>query len=111
MSTIKVEGFIHARKESWETEFSYHFWKNDDMSDCGYVLVRPHTLEFDLPVEFNPIAAQVDALEKQKTKLGEEFAARVRQINEQISKLQCIEYAPSGEAAAVEVPSDDGGWI
>lgn len=92
---IKIDGFIHKNKYSRSFVFYQH-----DMSEYGDILVGPHTLEFDyeLPEGWNPVAAQVSALEKAKATLSAEFNRRVAQINDEISKLQCLEFTPAGAA-------------
>jgi len=100
MAKIRIEGFIHAQKSEFSDETYYSFFTYKDMSEYGRMLVCPHVLEFELPAEFNPVAAQIASLTAQKEKLRQEFAASVRRIDEQISKLQAIEFTPSEDAAA-----------
>lgn len=65
-----------------------------DMSSCGYVLVGKQPIEFEVPDDFNPVPVQVAMLEAEKEKAMKEFNERVFRINEQISKLQCLEFTP-----------------
>lgn len=91
MATVQItlKGFVHKRK--YGEGFSFY---QCDMSEYGDILIGPHTLEFsyDLPDEWNETAARVDILNKQKDVLAFEFNRRVMQINEEISKLQCLEF-------------------
>jgi len=93
--TIKIEGFIMRSPHSGNICFY-----ESDMSQYGYLMVGPYTHEFDyeLPEGWDPTAAQVAALNKQKDALTDEFHRRVAQINDQISKLQCLEFTPEGAA-------------
>jgi beta-mannanase len=96
--TATIKGFIHFRDRSnWE-DSKYAFFMSDDMSECGYVKVMAYELTIEIPDAFNPTAAQLDALEKQRAALSKEFNLRIAQINDQISKLQCLEFTPA-EAA------------
>ena len=63
-----------------------------DMSSCGYVLVGKQQIEFEVPDDFNPVPIQVAMLEKEKEKAMNEYNERVFRINEQISKLTCLEF-------------------
>ena len=63
-----------------------------DMSRCGYVLVGKQQIEFEVHDDFNPVPVQVAMLQAEKEKAMEEFNLRVARINEQISKLTCLEF-------------------
>ena len=65
-----------------------------DMSEAGYSLVGPGTLEFDLPDDFDPRGQQIASLVKQREKVQQEFAESVARINQAISELSAIEYTP-----------------
>lgn len=93
--TIKMEGFINKDKYGGKLYFS-----RSDMSEYGDLLVGPYTLEFEyeLPEGWDPTAAQVAALNKQKDALTAEFHRRVAQINDQISKLQALPF--NGEVSS-----------
>lgn len=94
---MEIKGFIIARPDS--IQYSAMFAKeSNSMLDYGYVVICEHTLTFEVPESFNPVAAQVSALESQREALKEKFYQRVEQINEEISKLQAICYdAPEGK--------------
>jgi hypothetical protein len=93
--TVTVQGFIHAQKCTWTDKVRYDFFKSEDMTECGYVLVGPHEITLQIPADFNIAAGQISALQKQKDKLHKEFNVRLAQINDEISKLQCLEFTPS----------------
>lgn len=89
MATATIKGFIHKSINS--EDFALF---GCDMTKYGYVLVCPYEFAFEIPATFNPIAAQVSALEKQRDKVRSEFNMRIAQINDEISKLQCLEFSP-----------------
>lgn len=99
METIKIEGFI--AKSPYGSGFTHI---PVDMSEHGYITVCPHTIEVPMPADFNPIAAEVAALNKKLDKENEEHADRVKLIKDRIANLLCIEYTP---ATATET-ADDG---
>ena len=97
--TITHEGFIvfdvmKARHPSiWPTPFDWVSYNPG--SDSDSVVIRPHSITFDVPEDFDPRKPMVDALEARKRKLQAEFTASITAINRQISELTAIEY---GEA-------------
>jgi hypothetical protein len=89
MDTIKIEGFIC--KTSWD---SYTFFASR-MDQHGYMTVCPHTLEFTIPEDFNPVAAELSMLEKRLDSLADEYAEKVKPVKDRIANLKCIEYTPA----------------
>lgn len=90
---VEIPGTIWAKKHEWNSKITYDFVGGKlDMSCSGYMKICEHTICFEIPAEFNPVAAMVDSLEKQREQLKDAFHARVREINEEISKLQAICY-------------------
>jgi hypothetical protein len=84
------EMFVHWKKDHHGgTGFSFFSF---DMSTCGYVLIGKQVIEFEVPDDFNPVPIQVAMLEAEKEKAMQEFNERVSKINEEISKLTCLEY-------------------
>lgn len=97
---IEIQGFIHLRQSALGPGHeTYSFMSTDDMTQYGYALIGPHTITFEVPDSFNPVAAEVNALKKQKDKLREEFNAQVARINDRITSLQAIEFSPAGVKA------------
>jgi hypothetical protein len=94
MATVKIKGYINATKHAWNEDVTYSF-NTMAIDSHGYVPVMPFEIEFELPSALNIIALQVASLEKTKTALRAEFDKRVAEINDQISKLQCLEFNPS----------------
>lgn len=84
------ELFIHWKQGYKDTDEWSLF--SVDMSEYGYVLVGKQQIEFDVPDDFNPVPIQVAMLKAEKEKAMEEFNLRVARINEQISKLTCLEF-------------------
>lgn len=83
---VEVPGFIIVSKYGFITH------AGSEMPDHGYLTVMPYNLKFTVPADFNPVAAQVSALEAEREKLKKEFNNRIAKINDQISKLQAICY-------------------
>ena len=84
------EGFILYKKESWEATCGYMFkrWENPEN---GYTTVKPHTIEFEVPDDFDPRPAQIKALEKKQQEAAAAFHALTVEIKRQIQELQALE--------------------
>lgn len=100
MATIK--GFIHQSVEGYFSGALMHSSAND-MTSCGYVLVGPCDIEYEIPAGFNPIAAEVEGLQKVLDKENEKHASKVRNIKDRIASLLCLTFDPVESVA----PEDD----
>lgn len=89
----KITGFIYKNTNSWSSQpFSFFCF---EMDQADYLMVGPHEFECEIPANFNPIAAEVAALEKELEKIGDQHMQAVCRIKEKISKLTCIENVAS----------------
>lgn len=84
---------VHFRVSPYTGKEEYMLF-GSDLSNSGmdYVKVCEVDVTFETPDDFNPIAAQVEALKAQELKLCEEFRKRTKEIHDQISKLTCLEF-------------------
>lgn len=99
MSKHTVKGYITFKPAEFDFEqdrVGFVDFKPTGATGWG-VLVREHTIEVELPDDFNPRAAQITALEEQREALRAQFAKSIRELDEQISKLQAIEYTPEAQ--------------
>ena len=87
---ISIPGYIHAQRVSEGQSLNlanvidkrrYDFFLAKDLSSINYVLVCPYVLEFDVPLNWNPVPDELAILFE-----------KIATMNEQISKLQSIEY-------------------
>ena len=93
MTTIQIPGFVHYSPPLYagdEPHYSFFSW---DATSQGYLAIAPYTMEFELPADWNPVAAEVQALQAKKAAALAEYQKRVADINEQLSKLQALEAA------------------
>jgi len=75
-------------KTKASTLFTDH--KFDDTEYRAHICEQE--IEFEVPDNFDPRAQQIAALEKQKQKVMAEYQKTVNEINDNISKLQALEY-------------------
>ena len=58
------------------------------------VFIERREVEIEIPDDFDPAPGQVAALEKQKLEALATYQRAVAEINDRLSKLQAIEFAP-----------------
>ena len=92
---IVITGFVHlVSKDAWEADdaqrkFTF-FGFNASETNMGYTVVGPASLEYELPEGWNPVAAEIAALEDQKIAALDKYHKSVISINERLSKLQAL---------------------
>lgn len=87
----QINGFILLCPDASEkTKFT---WVRCEMAGYGYVTVMPHSIEVDIPDDFDPRNAQVEMLKAEKQKAMADFQALVTSIDRKISELTCLEAA------------------
>ena len=91
---MKVKKLVHIyfEKFSWEEQGKYavYSWMVDNSNDRIYI--KSQEMEIEVPDDFDPRPQQIAALEAKKAKAMAQFHETVMQINEEISKLQALEY-------------------
>jgi hypothetical protein len=89
---IVQNGFILASKNDYEGKFEFVF-REYDASQYGSdkILLGKHTIEFEVPDDFDPREGLVRNLQRKKKKLADEFNARVTEIDRQIQTYLAIE--------------------
>ena len=94
-----MNGFVHAKPNGYADEgdpdwviegFSLQVWTHADMSICGYTMVAPAVITFEIPKDWDPRAATVEVLRKRQKALQEEFSRRITEIEDEISKYLAI---------------------
>jgi hypothetical protein len=89
---LTLKCFVHMQTGPYAPEQPYGITNLDMSKSVGYTAVKTMDVEIEIPDDFNPTAAQIDALEKQETELRRQFTQHLNDIHEQISKLQALEY-------------------
>jgi len=89
---IKVIAHIHYRKYHWEDKGEYQiiYAKLADDETCTYI--GQQEVEIEVPDNFDPRSAQIQALIDKRQSLMSETETRVQIINDRISNLQALEY-------------------
>ena len=68
--------------------------KSFKYEDAECIFISEQKFTVDIPDDFDPIPGQVAALEAQKREALAEYQRTVAEINDRLSKLQAIEFAP-----------------
>ena len=87
----QINGFILLRSDAYGNDQRLT-WAGCEMTQHGYITVMPHTVEFELPDDFDPRAQQVEMLKAEKQKAMADFQALVTSIDRKISELTALEY-------------------
>lgn len=95
MAKKTVDGcIVYRTKDYWSDDerfVFYGFVPSEDDMNC--IVVKRHSIEFEVPDDFDPRPQQVKALEKERDKVRAEMSARITEINSQIQSLLAIESA------------------
>lgn len=92
MSTHTIDGFITWRHAAWMDHPEVGFLTYDpEEFDLDSVAIRAHSIEVEVPDDFDPRPAQVAALREKREKAAATFSAYVAEIDASISKLLAIE--------------------
>jgi hypothetical protein len=94
----QINGFITWEPSPYGDKPSIDFYtydptKMEHRKGSGMVVVREHSFEVEIPDDFDPRPAQIAALDEQITKTRAEFTKRITELQEQKSRLLCIEMA------------------
>jgi hypothetical protein len=98
MSTHTIKGWLYfkaASKFSKSGEPVIAFLPFDPKyasADTWGVPVREHSIEVEIPDDFDPRPQQVAALDAEISKVRAEFTARINELQEQKARLLAIEY-------------------
>lgn len=89
---VKTTVYIHHAQWSFEETGTFQVFstKLDDTEYRTYV--GEQEIEIDVPDNYDPRAQKIAALEKHKQKVMADYQKTLMEINDQISKLQAIEF-------------------
>ena len=90
MSTVKITGHVYELRFRWDAASTFLVMSSKNMGDDSYTYVGPVEIDYEIPADYNPTAQKIAALQAKREAAGREFAATVKAIDEQISKLQAL---------------------
>ena len=97
MKTAVIKGYIYWRKTVYVYDeanaFQFYPFDMDGWSEKekdGRVKVGPHTIIVEIPEDFNPIPAQLAALDAKEHQLKADFAKAMMELADDRAKLLAI---------------------
>jgi hypothetical protein len=96
--TIPV--FLHTQENHYDFDGTkpYIFSAfSQDMSSCGYIPLGCTNLEFDVPSREQIVAQHAVLLRAKIAEVNETASKQVRELHEQLSKLESLTYTPPQE--------------
>lgn len=90
---VTISGFICWNKQKWEGNPPYYF-VGASLEVCKMMkatVVCPHSITFELPETFNPVALQIAEIEGKKEEATAKYHALMVRLNGELSNLLCIE--------------------
>lgn len=98
MKTVTLHGFIHARNsEFWERAekgkhvFTWNAWEQWD----GSKMIRPMSIEFEVPDDLDCTAEAIAELHARKAEVFAKAQAECNHYDDRIAKLQALTYEPA----------------
>ena len=94
---VTVEGFIVAQQYEWDDAPRFSWSAFDPMSynkDCA--IVGPHTIEFEVPEDFDFRPFRIATLQARKAELQAKLSSELVAIDDQIQKLLALPGATEG---------------
>lgn len=88
---VQIDGWILFGRNEWEhhREPYYKFYAYDQSE--GFVCVKEHSFEVEVPDDFDPRPKMVEQLELEKKSITAEFNEKIVSLNAQIQSLLAIE--------------------
>lgn len=95
MSKHTIKGFVTYEKSKYEDapQIDFMSYKPSPSLWPDLVIVSEHSIEVEVPDDFDPRPAQLAALDKKETALKAAFAKAMMELADDRSKLLCIESA------------------
>lgn len=95
MKTV-ITQHLYWHKWDWEEKGAFCIDKSDSLAKIGpeYVLIRAIDVEIEVPDDFDPRPHQIATLREKQKEIRAESEAKLNNIEEQIQRLQCLEFQP-----------------
>lgn len=90
---VTIKAFVH--KCSYSNKFEVYPF---DMSSNDTLFVGTCEFEYEVPAEWNPVAAEVAMLNQKLDELNDEHMKKTQAIKGRIQELLCIENNPTVQA-------------
>jgi hypothetical protein len=88
---VTINGWLFHKQYRHEDTPTYEFCHLKDWADESRVIIMEHSIEVDIPDDFDPIPAKIANLRKEKQRIQAEAHVKAENIEQQIQELLCIE--------------------
>ncbi|MES2942965.1 MAG: hypothetical protein V4772_08880 [Pseudomonadota bacterium] len=95
-----ITGFIIYKTDSWvddDKRIGFDTFDPRRLTDSRSVVIREHSIEVDVPDNFDPRPQQIKKLEEKQQEAAAAFHALTIEIKRKISELQSLENKPSDD--------------
>jgi hypothetical protein len=89
---IKLTAHIHYSKWNWEDKGQFQIFSCRFGDDDHRTYVGEQEVEIEVPDNYDPRPQQIASLQRQRNSAMADYQKTVNEINDQISKLQALEY-------------------
>lgn len=91
-----IHGYVTYTKHTYqmEAEISFTTYRPSSEYSPDTVVVCEHSIEVDVPDDFDPRPGMINALREKERIARAAFQATITDIHRQISELEAIEYTP-----------------
>lgn len=89
---VKLTAYVYAAQASYKKEprFSVFGFKASEMDATFGSLVAEVPIQFDMPADWSPVAAEIASLEARKRQALQDYQNTVAGINERLARLTAI---------------------
>lgn len=101
MATHTLKGFVTLDKAYGTSVVRFQMYRPSPKYQPHEVIVSEHSIDVEVPDDFDPVPLMVASLEEKKRLARLELAKDLAVIDDQIKQLTCIDYVPSA------LPADD----
>lgn len=91
-----ISGYVYWFKFDFMDAPKYTFHNTATLANGSpeYALIGPHTIEVDIPDDFDPTPGRIATMKAEKQRILAEAHVKAENIEEQIQKLLCLEFKP-----------------
>lgn len=93
MQSIEITCHIYAAKNAWDTHMRYEVATfGPEFAGPTWLHVCEHKVVVEMPATFNPVAAEIEAIERENEQLRAEFNRQIGRNMERLAKIQALPF-------------------
>lgn len=87
---VTIKGFVHTYPSTSCLAGEFVVFGSDMTQYGNQILVGECEFEYEVPASFNPVAVEIDGLEKKLTEISDQFMRQSRELKSRIADLKCL---------------------